>query len=57
MPDVDEIDQLDNESDRTTAEIHAYGQDPLGRDRRRRDLVALGYRLASGMYSRGPGPV
>jgi len=37
-PDVDEIHQLDNFSDRTTVEIHVYGKDLVGLERCRYDL-------------------
>jgi predicted metal-dependent enzyme (double-stranded beta helix superfamily) len=38
IPDVDEIHQLDNFSDRPTVEIHVYGQDLVGLNRCRYDL-------------------
>lgn len=38
VPDVDEIHQLDNFSDRTTVEIHVYGTDLVGLQRCRYDL-------------------
>ena len=38
VPDVDEIHQLDNFSDRTTVEIHVYGTDLVGLERCRYDL-------------------
>lgn len=40
VPDVDEIHQLDNFSDRTTVEIHVYGTDLVGLQRCRYDLEA-----------------
>ena len=40
IPDVDEIHQMDNFSDRPTAEIHVYGNDLRGLERRRFDLDA-----------------
>ena len=33
VPDVDEIHQMDNHTDRPTVEIHAYGRDLVGLDR------------------------
>ena len=38
IPDVDEIHQLDNFSDRPTVEIHVYGTDLVGLERCRYDL-------------------
>jgi predicted metal-dependent enzyme (double-stranded beta helix superfamily) len=38
IPDLDEIHQLDNFSDRPTVEIHAYGRDLAGLERCRYDL-------------------
>jgi predicted metal-dependent enzyme (double-stranded beta helix superfamily) len=38
IPDVDEIHQLDNFSDRPTVEIHVYGTDLVGLQRCRYDL-------------------
>src|SRR5262245_52468948 len=38
VPDVDEIHQLDNFSDRPTVEIHVYGTDLVGLERCRYDL-------------------
>jgi predicted metal-dependent enzyme (double-stranded beta helix superfamily) len=38
VPDVDEIHQLDNFSDRPTIEIHVYGTDLVGLERCRYDL-------------------
>jgi predicted metal-dependent enzyme (double-stranded beta helix superfamily) len=38
IPDVDEIHQLDNFSDRPTVEIHVYGQDLVGLNRCQYDL-------------------
>ena len=38
VPDVDEIHQLDNFSDRTTVEIHVYGTDLVGLQRCRYDV-------------------
>jgi predicted metal-dependent enzyme (double-stranded beta helix superfamily) len=38
VPDVDEIHQLDNFSDRPTVEIHVYGRDLVGLPRCRYDL-------------------
>jgi len=38
VPDVDEIHQLDNFSDRTTVEIHVYGRELVGLPRCRYDL-------------------
>ena len=40
IPDVDEIHQMDNFSDRPTAEIHVYGNDLRGLERSRFDLEA-----------------
>ena len=40
IPDVDEIHQMDNLSDRPTAEIHVYGNDLRGLERSRFDLDA-----------------
>jgi predicted metal-dependent enzyme (double-stranded beta helix superfamily) len=40
IPDVDEIHQMDNLSDRPTAEIHVYGNDLRGLERSRFDLEA-----------------
>ena len=45
VPDVDEIHQLDNFSDRTTVEIHVYGTDLVGLQRCRYDMET-GTRLA-----------
>ncbi len=39
VPDVDEIHQLDNFSDRPTVEIHVYGRDLVGLERCRYDLA------------------
>ena len=39
VPDVDEIHQLDNFSDRTTVEVHVYGLDLVGLERSRYDLA------------------
>ncbi|MCE2464394.1 MAG: hypothetical protein J4F46_10950, partial [Dehalococcoidia bacterium] len=33
IPDVDEIHQMDNHTDRPTVEIHVYGRDLVGLDR------------------------
>ena len=38
VPDVDEIHQMDNFTDRPTVEIHVYGHDLRGLDRRRYNL-------------------
>ena len=38
IPDVDEIHQMDNPTDRPTVEIHVYGRDLVGLDRCRFDL-------------------
>ena len=38
VPDVDEIHQIDNPSDRATVEIHVYGRDLVGLERCRYDL-------------------
>jgi len=38
IPDVDEIHQMDNPSDRPTVEIHVYGRDLVGLPRSRFDL-------------------
>ena len=38
VPDVDEIHQMDNYSDRPTVEIHVYGQDLRGLQRSRYNL-------------------
>jgi len=38
VPDVDEIHQIDNPSDRPTVEIHVYGRDLVGLERCRYDL-------------------
>ncbi len=38
VPDVDEIHQMDNHTDRPTVEIHVYGDDLRGIDRHRYDL-------------------
>ncbi len=40
IPEVDEIHQMDNFSDRATAEIHVYGNDLRGLERSRFDLDA-----------------
>ena len=38
VPDIDEIHQLDNFSDRPTVEVHVYGRDLVGLERCRYDL-------------------
>ncbi|MFQ6027916.1 MAG: hypothetical protein ACE5Q6_10530, partial [Dehalococcoidia bacterium] len=38
IPEVDEIHQMDNFTDRPTVEIHVYGNDLRGLDRHRYDL-------------------
>jgi predicted metal-dependent enzyme (double-stranded beta helix superfamily) len=38
VPDVDEIHQMDNHTDRPTVEVHVYGRDLAGLDRCRYDL-------------------
>ena len=38
IPEVDEIHQMDNHTDRPTVEIHVYGQDLRGLERVRYDL-------------------
>ncbi len=40
VPEVDEIHQIDNESDRPTAEIHVYGSPLMGLDRCKFDLAS-----------------
>ena len=40
IPDVDEIHQMDNETDRPTVELHVYGRDLRGLERERFDLEA-----------------
>lgn len=51
VPDIDEIHQMDNHTDRPTVEIHVYGDDLRGIDRHRYDLetnTVIGFR--SGGY-------
>ena len=51
VPDIDEIHQMDNHTDRPTVEIHVYGDDLRGIDRHRYDLETgkmIGFR--SGGY-------
>ena len=51
IPDVDEIHQLDNVSDRPTVEIHVYGTDLVGLERCRYNLdTGEVQRFASGRY-------
>ena len=39
VPDVDEIHQIDNETDRPTVEIHVYGRQLMGLERCKFDLT------------------
>ena len=51
IPDVDEIHQLDNFSDRPTVEVHVYGEDLVGLDRCQYDLeTGRITRFASGKF-------
>lgn len=51
IPEVDEIHQMDNASDRPTVEIHVYGQDLVGLDRCRYDLgTGAIQRMVSGKF-------
>ena len=51
IPDVDEIHQIENESDRPTIEIHVYGNDLAGLERCRFDLATGKVtRMRSGKY-------